>query len=963
MRYLLSCLFLALSVMGLSQSDQEPNVFVINCTEFGITAPLRDIVAETPDFDGVVKEINPIRHRKVINDDPNMVHPDPVLQTTAGTRMPLDFVANFDGTLNNEAGGYMPPDPSGAVGPEHYVQMVNVAMEIFDLEGNSLFGPTMLDNVFPNANNAGDPVVLYDEAADRWFISQFQFDNTIRIGISVTPDPLDEWYWYSFQFPGFPDYPKYSVWSDGYYVSSNMGGTNSAAFEREKMLAGDPTAQAVLLQLPNQGTNGFRTALPVDLEGADDPGRPAMIINVNDDAWGGQPDDHLRIWEWDIDWTNPGAADLEVLTTLEVADFDGVPSGFGFSNVDQPGNNESLDAILDGLMFPAKYRDFGSHASLVCCHAIQVPDNGSYQMRWYELRDEGDGWSIYQQGTYAPDATNRWMGAIGIDVVGNISMAYSVSDNDAVYPGLRFTGRYSSDPLGEMTLEEQVIVDGEGTQFGGNRWGDYAQMTVDPIDGLTFWFTGEYTRNSNGAWGTRIAGWQLQTPAAVDLGAIDILTPVDGSLTATEVVTVEVRNYGLEDQSNFDISYQVDGGPIVTEMYAGTLASGAIDQFEFVGTTDMSAFGSYDIVAWTSIADDGWEPNDATEKTVTHFFPQDVGVIDLTSPITDQLLTTDENVTVIIENFGSDDASNFPITYTVNGGPEIMEMVTGTVPAQGTLEFTFDQGADLETIGLYDFVVFTGLDGDFDSENDEYMEQVECLEPVYCVGDANCDDFDDSIKRVRLNQIDNPSECGPDGYTDFTQISTVLNMGSTYEFGGTAGYPDHFMSMWIDLNDNFGFEADEKFIASLSCPVENEEYFVEWTVPFGLPLGEHRMRVRTNWLEAPADACADQEWGETEDYTVSIDEGTSIITEMPFDLTITQSIDFNTAFINLNKEAGSYEVMLMDAAGRKIRWKQFQKGEGMHQEALDTRYLVTGAYIIVVSSDTYRTSEKILIQR
>lgn len=962
MRYLLICAAVFSSFFGFAQQD-EPNVFVINCTEFGITPALRDLEVQTPNFEGTFKEINPIRHRKVINDDPTMAHPDPVLQTNPGNRAAVDLIANFDGTQNNEAGGYWPPDPSGAVGPEHYVQMVNVAMEIFDLEGNSLFGPTMLDAIFPNANNSGDPIVLYDEDAERWFISQFQFDNSIRIGISVSPDPLDEWYWYSFQFPGFPDYPKYSVWDNGYFVSSNMGGTNSAAFERDKMLAGDATAQAILLQTPNQGSNGFRTALPVDLEGVGESGRPAMIINVNDDAWGGQPDDHLRIWEWDIDWTNPGDATLEVMTTLDVADFDGVPSGFGFSNVDQPGADASLDAILDGLMFPAKYRDFGSHASIVCCHAIQVPDNGTYQMRWYELRDEGDGWYVYQQGTYAPDDTNRWMGSIGIDVAGNISMAYSVSDDQDVYPGLRFTGRYASDPLGEMTLEECPIVDGVGTQTGANRWGDYAQMTVDPVDGLTFWFTGEYTRNANGAWGTRIAGWQLQTPSAIDLGTLGILTPETGLLTDTELVTVEVRNYGLEDQTNFDISYQVDDGAIVTETYPGTLASGEVDVFPFAATSDMSAFGPYFIKAWTSIEGDGWMANDTTTKTVMHLFPQDVGVVDLTSPVTDQLLTTDETVTVIIENFGSGDASNFPITYSVNGGPEVTETVTGTVPAQGTLEFTFDQGVDMEEVGIYEFYVFTNLDGDFDNENDDYTEEVETLEPAYCWGESNCDGFDDSIRRVRLNEIDNESECGPGGYTDFTNISTVLNMGSTYEFGGTAGYPDHFMSMWIDLNDNYGFEADELFIASLSCPVELQEFFTEWTVPFGLPLGEHRMRVRTNWLEPPADACADQEWGETEDYIVIIDEGTSISDAPEFEVGITQSSDFANAFLNLDSPAGVYEVMIMDAAGRKIRWKQFEKGAGQHTEIVDTRYLVTGAYVVLTTGDSLRNSQKILIQR
>jgi hypothetical protein len=189
-------------------------------------------------------------------------------------------------------------------------------------------------------------------------------------------------------------------------------------------------------------------------------------------------------------------------------------------------------------------------------------------------------------------------------------------------------------------------------------------------------------------------------------------------------------------------------------------------------------------------------------------------------------------------------------------------------------------------------------------------------------------------------------------------------MGSTYELGITAGFDDHFATVWIDLNDNFGFEADEKFIDAMSLPANNVESTTDWTIPAGLAIGEHRMRVRITWEDdSPLDPCSDEPWGETEDYTVIIDEGTSIAEETPFDLGITQSSDFNSAFISLNKEAGLFEVMIMDAAGRKVRWKQFQKDAGEHTEEINTQYLVAGAYVVVVFGQNYRVSEKIIIQR
>ena len=964
MKFLTLLAALAMGLVAFSQDSPDPNIFVIKCSEFGVTPALRNIDPVLPDWNGIVKEINPIRYRRALNDRRGDAPLDPVVQATGGSREAVDILQNFTGTLNNEAGGYLPPDPSGAVGPNHYIEMVNTAMEIFDLEGNSVWGPTMLNQIFPNAGNSGDPIVLYDEQADVWFISQFQFDNSIRIGISQTPDPTGEWYWYSFQFPSFPDYPKYSVWTDGYYVSSNMGGTNSAAFEREKMIAGDPSAQAVLIQLPQQGTNGFRTALPVDIEGMDDPGRPAMIINVNDDAWGSQDDDHLRIWEFDVDWDTPANSSLEILTTIPVSSFDGVPPGFGFSNVDQPGNANSLDAILDGLMFPAKFRAFPTHQSMVVCHGVEIDNTGKIGMRWYELRDggQGAGWTLYQEGTYSPDDDSRWMGSIGIDAANNISMAYSVSSEN-VYPGLRFTGRYASDPLGEMTVDECVIIEGTGTQ-GANRWGDYAQMTVDPVQGFDFWFVGEFTRNSGGAWGTQIASWRLQSPSAIDLGTISLLSPVTGPLTATEAISAEVRNFGAETQTDFDVSYQINGGGIITEQFVGSLVSGQVGVMAFAATADMSAYGDYEITVFTSIPDDGWEMNDVYTTVVTHLFPQDIGVVGLISPVTDQFLTDNETVTVVVENFGTIDIATFDIQYVVNGGAPVVETVEDVLVAGATAEYTFATGVDMLAVGDYAFGVCTLLESDGNADNDCYSEVVTNVEPFYCSGSADCASFNDAILRVRFNTIDNESECSENAYADYTGISTTVNLNGEYVFGATVGYPDHYITMWIDLNNNFTFEDDEKFIDAMQVPIEGVETTTMVLIPAGIELGSYRMRVRTTWADdSPLDACADQDWGETEDYTVQIDEGANVSELDPFTFFVSQSIGGNEAYINLNGAQNDYEVMLLDASGRKVRYKSFTSSSELHKETIDTRYLVGGVYVVMVRSDQFRTAEKIIIQR
>lgn len=138
-------------------------------------------------------------------------------------------------------------------------------------------------------------------------------------------------------------------------------------------------------------------------------------------------------------------------------------------------------------------------------------------MRWYEIRrSRGGSYSVYQQGTYAPeDGVNRWMGSVAMDKQGNMALGYSVVNGVDVFPGIRYTGRLGSDPLGEMNLGEETIVNGTGVQTTTNsRWGDYTSMNVDPKDDCTFWYVNEYytaegQASSPAGWQTRIGSFRL----------------------------------------------------------------------------------------------------------------------------------------------------------------------------------------------------------------------------------------------------------------------------------------------------------------------------------------------------------------------------------------------------------------------------------------------------------------------
>jgi hypothetical protein len=130
-------------------------------------------------------------------------------------------------------------------------------------------------------------------------------------------------------------------------------------------------------------------------------------------------------------------------------------------------------------------------------------------IRWYELRDLATAPTVFQQGTYAPDATYRWMGSIAMDQAGNIAVGYSASSS-TTYPSVRFAVRAPADAPGQLQAEQSVI-EGTGSQLRNlSRWGDYSAMSVDPVDDCTFWYTNEYLKaNGTFNWSTRIASFKL----------------------------------------------------------------------------------------------------------------------------------------------------------------------------------------------------------------------------------------------------------------------------------------------------------------------------------------------------------------------------------------------------------------------------------------------------------------------
>ncbi len=477
--------------------------------------------------------------------------------------------ATFAGISADEAaavgGRFAPPDTVGDVGPNHYVQAVNTIVRVFDKNGAPLTALVSLGAFFGPLGSGcngqfGDPIVLYDPLADRWLISQFGLPNGFQppfhqcIAISQTSDPTGAFFLYDFVMPRkVNDYPHFGVWPDGYYMSDNQftigggayAGAGLLAFDRVKMLAGDPTAGYVYFDYePIDPSAGGM--LPSDLDGLSPPppGTPNLFMEFRADEFG-DPFDAIRIYEFHADFADPASSTLTVRPDLAVAAFDARTPGTRGA-VEQPPpatSSDYLDAVADRMMNRVAYRTLaGGVESFVLNWTVNVSGAnpigaGSYQagIRFTELRrDAGSGdVTIQNQVTYAPGSgngttgRNAWMGSAAQDHQGNSVVGFSASST-TLFPSLVWAGRLAGDPADSLAQGEATVFSGSGVQQGsGDRWGDYSALSVDPSDDCTFFYTQEYyAANGSYDWATRIAKFAYPGCVAAPLGT------VSGTVTA-----------------------------------------------------------------------------------------------------------------------------------------------------------------------------------------------------------------------------------------------------------------------------------------------------------------------------------------------------------------------------------------------------------------------------------------------
>ncbi|OFX22088.1 MAG: hypothetical protein A2033_14385 [Bacteroidetes bacterium GWA2_31_9] len=491
---------------------------VIYPSEFLETRPLRDIVKDYPfvekDSKGVVHESIDRKYRKPQTfiyspaDGPQYGEDPSVRQTTMGTRPIVSNKAIIKNWAGQTASSFRPFDPTGAAGPNHYVQAINgTPFKVFNKSTGANMLTANIGSLWsPATANDGDPIIMYDKYADRWFVSQFgQTGNSIYIAISQTNDPTGAYYAYTYTSPQFPDYLKFSIWENGYYMTSNQSTDRVFCFERDQMIAGNPSARSISATFSTGSTDAFFVPLPADAADGSLPtaGTPLPFFSLYDNAWGGG-NDGVKFWNMTVNWGATATASISAATLIQTAAFDASYDA-SWNDVTQPGTTTKLDGIGGVATYRAQWRPWNGYNSLVMNWGVKISTT-QRSIRWVELRqDQTSGtWSLYQEGTYTPDTHTRWMGSIAMDDNGSISLAYCKSSS-TVYPTLCYTGRLASDPLGEMPFTETIAIAGTSSQTSGNRYGDYSHTSLDP-DGVTFWHTGEYI---SGGVKTRVYSFQL----------------------------------------------------------------------------------------------------------------------------------------------------------------------------------------------------------------------------------------------------------------------------------------------------------------------------------------------------------------------------------------------------------------------------------------------------------------------
>ncbi len=945
MRKVFTLLFWGALVSAFAQEAPQESGAIV-ASGFHITRPLREIFAENPvdpDFSPVRGESPDRLHREppkfefTGEDGPPYTNDEATLQRSAGEMNDKgEMKASWGG---GTASGFRPYDPSGAAGPSHYVQMINsTTFRIYNKTSGALLLTGTLGNLWnPVTSNSGDPIVMYDKAADRWFLAQFgtSANRRIYIAVSATNDPTGSYYTYTYTSPQFPDYLKFSVWHDGYYMTSNQSTQKVFAFERTAMLAGTPGARAVYVNYTPPKSGFFVPLAGCAADGTLPASGPCPIFSYSDNGWGSSYFDRVNIYNMTVNWvpTTPTGT-ITLAANVTAAAFDGSYNA-QWNDCPQPGTTQKLDGIGGAMMYRAQWKSWSGYNSVLLNWAVRISST-QRGIKWCEMRQNTSSgvWSMYQEGIYAPGSDTRWMGSVCMDNNGSIGLSYLRSNSTSMYPSLYWTGRRSCDPLGTLPLTETLVVAGTGYQTGTNRVGDYAHQCLDP-DGVTFWNTSEYMGGTSGASAarTRVFSYQI-SPCSNTAGvSIAITGGTNPSCTSASVTFTATPTNGGTTPS---YQWKVNGANVGTNSatYATTsLTNGAV--VTCVMTSNLS----------------GVTGNPATSNAIT---------MTVTSTVTPA-------VAIAISSGSNPTTTGASVTFTAtptNGGtsPSYQWKVNGANVGTNSATYT----TTTLTNGAIVSCVMTSNNGCASPTTATSNSITMTVNTVltYCAAGTTNTTYE-RITNVTMGSINNTSAAS--SYSNFTAFSTNVSVGIAQSITVTIGspYSSDRVLIWCDWNRNGTLtDAGEAVYAS---PQGVGPFTTSITPPTGTTAGGVRMRIRLTDAAAGANLtpCGNSTYGEVEDYTLNVTGtlapiviGDEPVVEVP-------TLRMETLEVYPNPSNGSCTIKasspgtyyLMNEMGVLVR--SFTLNDA--SETLHLEDLPTGTYVISGQTRTGIVKQKLIV--
>jgi subtilisin-like proprotein convertase family protein len=893
-------------------------------------------------------------------DDFFVRNPNPLSQKVSGRTPDLVWEAYTSSS--------QPTDPDLAVGPNHVFVVFNTGFTIFDKNGVALTGEIAPNPaIFPD-DGCCDLTVSYDKPANRWVVSFL--GSGAQIAVSDGPDPVNDG-WYVYTISQISDYQKLSIWSDGYYMTDNTGATNKVwAMEREQMLLGNTASKIVGFNLPGITTSGFYSPQALNVSNNNMPAAGnAPIVYLQDNAWSGITQDHIKMWLINVNWTTTSLSTIsnpqEIVTTPFISVFD----NGSFSNLTQPGGGTALDALQATVMNQAQFRKFSDHNSAVFDFVVDT-DATTGEMagiRWIELRQSADGqpWSLYQEGTYtAPDGKHAWSGSIMMDGQGNMGMGYTAMSGPTTSSTVRvssyYTGRYANDPLGTMTIAEEVIANGTGN-IPGTRYGDYNKIDVDPNNDKTFYFINEYYKTSRKG---VVGRFQIAPNFSNDIGVISIDTPNDGMLTSSESVSVTIFNYGLNAASNFPVSFQIDGGSIITETYTGTIASAGYGTYTFTTTGNFATEGhTYSILAYTSLSGDENNDNNSATKNVLHKFGKDMGVTAFISPEDGNNLGV-LPVTVTISNFGGLAQSNFNVSYTLDANTPVVELVTATVNPGASIDYTFTSNVDLSLFQTYNLSATTLLTADAVPSNDIFSTTITNSS---CSASANETDYSIGPNaNTTTNSVINIAED-----QTITKVTATINLTHTWN-SDLDIYLKAPNNTQVELTTDNGSDGDNynntifDDAATTSITLGSAPYTGTYR-PEGLLSTFNGLSMMGDWTliitdDANQDGGTLLNWGLNICYNAPVGIDDEVMNAS--DLVVAETAP-NQYTISWTPDASFRERMnftVYNTLGQQIVFHRLNNMDGKYTYPLDMTYAPTGVYIIKLGNSNFAKMTRIIVK-